>query len=87
VRDVSTTDDRAILQGVISLAAASSVKLLPRRQTVAHGVMLLRLGCELAQVYVAGPCSPTDARLGHAQQPIPRGRAAPHAGSAAAGGR
>jgi diguanylate cyclase (GGDEF)-like protein/PAS domain S-box-containing protein len=45
-------DDRAILQGVIGLAAAFGRKVIAEGvESVAHGTVLLQLGCELAQGY------------------------------------
>jgi diguanylate cyclase (GGDEF)-like protein/PAS domain S-box-containing protein len=53
VRDMlDDPDDLAILQGVISLAAAFRCTVIAEGvETVAHGTALLRLGCELAQGY------------------------------------
>ncbi|WP_020507445.1 EAL domain-containing protein [Lamprocystis purpurea] len=45
-------DDLAILDGVLALAAAFDRQVIAEGvETVEHGVMLLRLGCELAQGY------------------------------------
>jgi EAL domain-containing protein (putative c-di-GMP-specific phosphodiesterase class I) len=45
-------DDMAILQGVISLAAAFKREVISEGvETLAHGAALLQLGCELAQGY------------------------------------
>ncbi len=45
-------DDLAILQGVIGLSSAFRREVIAEGvETVAHGVMLLQLGCELAQGY------------------------------------
>jgi diguanylate cyclase (GGDEF)-like protein/PAS domain S-box-containing protein len=45
-------DDLAILEGVISLASAFRRQVIAEGvETVAHGAMLLQLGCELAQGY------------------------------------
>jgi diguanylate cyclase (GGDEF)-like protein len=45
-------DDLAILQGVIGLARAFGREVIAEGvETVAHGVLLLQLGCELAQGY------------------------------------
>ena len=45
-------DDRAILQGVIGLAAAFKRKVIAEGvESIAHGTVLLQLGCELAQGY------------------------------------
>lgn len=44
--------DQAILQGVISIAASLSIEPIAEGvETIAHGNMLLDLGCELAQGY------------------------------------
>jgi diguanylate cyclase (GGDEF)-like protein/PAS domain S-box-containing protein len=53
VRDMlDDPDDLAILQGVIGLASAFRRGVIAEGvETVAHGVMLLQLGCELAQGY------------------------------------
>ncbi len=53
VRDMlGDPDDLAILQGVIGLAAAFKREVIAEGvETVAHGSMLLELGCELAQGY------------------------------------
>ncbi|MHB1677310.1 MAG: EAL domain-containing protein [Sulfuriferula sp.] len=53
VRDMlSDPDDMAILDGVISLAAAFRCKVIAEGvETVEHGEILLQLGCELAQGY------------------------------------
>ncbi|MBV5297087.1 MAG: EAL domain-containing protein, partial [Rhodoferax sp.] len=53
VRDMlHDPDDLAILQGVISLAAAFKRQVIAEGvETVAHGSALLQLGCELAQGY------------------------------------
>ncbi|MDO8249534.1 MAG: EAL domain-containing protein [Rhodoferax sp.] len=50
-------DDLAILEGVIGLASAFRRQVIAEGvETVAHGAMLLQLGCELAQGYgVARP--------------------------------
>ncbi|WP_240538315.1 bifunctional diguanylate cyclase/phosphodiesterase [Rhodoferax sp. PAMC 29310] len=61
VRDMlDDPDDRAILQGVISLAAAFKREVIAEGvETVAHGTVLLQLGCELAQGYgIARPMPP-----------------------------
>ncbi|MEI6601301.1 MAG: PAS domain S-box protein [Comamonadaceae bacterium] len=61
VRDViGDPDDIAILQGVIGLAAAFKHEVIAEGvETVAHGTLLLQLGCELAQGYgIAGPMPP-----------------------------
>jgi diguanylate cyclase (GGDEF)-like protein/PAS domain S-box-containing protein len=53
VRDMlDDPDDLAILEGVISLAAAFKREVIAEGvETVAHGTALLQLGCELAQGY------------------------------------
>jgi diguanylate cyclase (GGDEF)-like protein/PAS domain S-box-containing protein len=61
VRDMlDDPDDLAILQGVIGLANAFRRDVIAEGvETVAHGVMLLQLGCELAQGYgIARPMAP-----------------------------
>jgi diguanylate cyclase (GGDEF)-like protein/PAS domain S-box-containing protein len=53
VRDMlDDPDDLAILQGVIGLASAFKRQVIAEGvETVAHGTLLLQLGCELAQGY------------------------------------
>jgi len=53
VRDMlDDPDDLAILQGVIGLARAFQREVIAEGvETVAHGTLLLQLGCELAQGY------------------------------------
>ncbi len=53
-------DDLAILQGIISLATAFGRDVIAEGvETVAHGTVLLQLGCELAQGYgIARPMPP-----------------------------
>ena len=53
VRDMlDDPDDLAILQGVIGLAAAFKREVIAEGvETVAHGTLLLQLGCKLAQGY------------------------------------
>ena len=53
VRDMrDNPDDTAILQGVIGLAAAFNREVIAEGvETVAHGTLLLAMGCELAQGY------------------------------------
>ena len=53
IRDMlDDADDLAILQGVLGLAAAFQRSVIAEGvETVAHGRMLLRLGCECAQGY------------------------------------
>ena len=53
VRDMlDDPDDLAILEGVISLASAFRRQVIAEGvETVAHGALLLQLGCELAQGY------------------------------------
>ena len=65
VRDMlGDPDDVAILVGVLGLAAAFQRKVIAEGvETLAHGEMLLRLGCEWAQGYaVARPMSADDFR-------------------------
>jgi diguanylate cyclase (GGDEF)-like protein/PAS domain S-box-containing protein len=60
VRDMlDDPDDLAILQGVIGLASAFRRDVIAEGvETVAHGSLLLQLGCELAQGYgIARPMS------------------------------
>ena len=61
VRDMlDDPDDLAILQGVIGLAAAFKREVIAEGvETIAHGTLLLQLGCELAQGYgIARPMPP-----------------------------
>jgi EAL domain-containing protein (putative c-di-GMP-specific phosphodiesterase class I) len=53
VRDMlEDTEDLAILQGVIGLAGAFKRQVIAEGvETVAHGNLLLLLGCDLAQGY------------------------------------
>jgi len=53
VRDMlDDPDDLSILQGIIGLAAAFGREVIAEGvETVAHGTLLLQLGCELAQGY------------------------------------
>ncbi len=63
VRDMlDDDDDLAILQGVISLAHAFKREVIAEgMETMAHGVRLLQLGCELAQGYgIARPMPEQD---------------------------
>jgi diguanylate cyclase (GGDEF)-like protein len=63
VRDMlDDPDDLAILEGIIGLAAAFNRKVIAEGvETIAHGTMLLHLGCELAQGYgIARPMPPED---------------------------
>ncbi|MDO8456902.1 MAG: EAL domain-containing protein [Burkholderiaceae bacterium] len=54
-------DDLAILQGVIGLAAAFKRQVIAEGvETVAHGSLLLQLGCELAQGYGIARPMPAD---------------------------
>ena len=60
VRDMlDDPDDLAILQGVISLAAAFKRQVIAEGvETVEHGSLLLQLGCDLAQGHgIARPMS------------------------------
>jgi EAL domain-containing protein (putative c-di-GMP-specific phosphodiesterase class I) len=61
VRDMlDDPDDMAILEGVIGLAAAFKHQVIAEGvETIAHGTLLLQLGCELAQGYgIARPMPP-----------------------------
>ncbi len=63
VRDMLTdTDDLAIVQGVIGLAKAFRRNVIAEGvETIAHGELLLPLGCELAQGYgIARPMPAAD---------------------------
>ncbi|MEO8121517.1 MAG: EAL domain-containing protein, partial [Rhodoferax sp.] len=63
VRDMlDDPDDLAILEGVIGLASAFRRQVIAEGvETVAHGAMLLQLGCELAQGYgIARPMPAAD---------------------------
>ncbi len=62
VRDMlDDPDDLAILQGVIGLAAAFKRQVIAEGvETVAHGTVLLQLGCELAQGYGIARPMPAD---------------------------
>jgi diguanylate cyclase (GGDEF)-like protein/PAS domain S-box-containing protein len=53
-------DDMAILEGVIGLAAAFKHEVIAEGvETIAHGTLLLQLGCELAQGYgISRPMPP-----------------------------
>ena len=53
VRDMlEDPDDRAIVQGVISLSTAFNRQVIAEGvETIAHGTQLLAMGCELAQGY------------------------------------
>jgi diguanylate cyclase (GGDEF)-like protein/PAS domain S-box-containing protein len=56
VRDMlQDADDLAIVEGVVSLSKAFQRKVIAEGvETIAHGVALLQLGCELAQGYGIG---------------------------------
>ena len=63
VRDMlEDPEDLAILEGVLGLASAFRRQVIAEGvETVAHGVMLLQLGCELAQGYgIARPMPAVD---------------------------
>ena len=63
VRDMlEDPEDLAILEGVLGLASAFRRQVIAEGvETVAHGVMLLQLGCELAQGYgIAHPMPAVD---------------------------
>jgi diguanylate cyclase (GGDEF)-like protein/PAS domain S-box-containing protein len=55
-------DDLAILEGVIGMASAFRRQVIAEGvETVAHGTLLLQLGCELAQGYgIAAPMAAAD---------------------------
>ncbi|WP_296494487.1 EAL domain-containing protein [Rhodoferax sp.] len=63
VRDMlEDPDDLAILEGIISLAAAFRCNVIAEGvETIEHGTLLLQLGCELAQGY--GIARPMPAEL------------------------
>jgi diguanylate cyclase (GGDEF)-like protein len=65
VRDMlDDPDDLAIIKGVIGLAAAFHRQVIAEGvETVAHGVSLLSLGCELAQGYGIARPMPADALI------------------------
>jgi len=57
-------DDLAILEGVISLASAFRRQVIAEGvEAVAHGTLLLQLGCELAQGYGIARPMPAQALL------------------------
>lgn len=62
VRDMlDDPDDLAILKGIIGLAAAFKRDVIAEGvESVAHGAMLLRMGCELAQGYGIARPMPAD---------------------------
>jgi len=63
VRDMlSDPDDLAILRGIIGLAHAFECEVIAEGvETIAHGTLLLQLGCELAQGYgIARPMPAQD---------------------------
>jgi diguanylate cyclase (GGDEF)-like protein/PAS domain S-box-containing protein len=66
VRDMLTDpDDLAIVEGVIGLAKAFRRQVIAEGvETVAHGRLLLKLGCELAQGYAIARPMPADALAG-----------------------
>ena len=54
-------EDLAILEGVLGLASAFGRRVIAEGvETVAHGIMLLQLGCELAQGYSIARPMPAD---------------------------
>jgi EAL domain-containing protein (putative c-di-GMP-specific phosphodiesterase class I) len=62
VRDMlDDHEDLAIVQGVIGLAAAFHREVLAEGvETIAHGVKLIELGCQLAQGYgISRPMPPS----------------------------
>ena len=81
VRDMlDDPSDMAILQGVIGLAAAFKRQVIAEGvETVAHGAMLLQLGCELAQGYGIARPMPAEHMPAWAAswQPDPAWRVAP----------
>jgi diguanylate cyclase (GGDEF)-like protein/PAS domain S-box-containing protein len=62
VRDMlEDADDLAIVEGVVGLARAFQREVIAEGvETIAHGVALLRLGCELAQGYGIARPMPAD---------------------------
>jgi EAL domain-containing protein (putative c-di-GMP-specific phosphodiesterase class I) len=62
VRDMlEDTDDLAIVKGVVSLSKAFQLEVIAEGvETIAHGVALLKLGCELAQGYGIARPMPAD---------------------------
>jgi EAL domain-containing protein (putative c-di-GMP-specific phosphodiesterase class I) len=62
VRDMlNDTDDLAIVEGVLALAAAFSMEVIAEgMETTKHGDMLLQLGCDLAQGYGIAHPMPAD---------------------------
>ncbi|TCT21578.1 EAL domain-containing protein [Thiobaca trueperi] len=62
VRDMlKDPDDLSILEGVLSLATAFQRQTIAEGvETLAHGQLLLQLGCELAQGYEIAPPMPAD---------------------------
>jgi len=58
------TEDLAIVEGVLSLADAFHRQVIAEGvETQAHGIMLLRLGCDLAQGYAIARPMPAEAML------------------------
>jgi len=62
VRDMlEDADDLAILQSVMGLAKAFDRQVTAEGvETIAHGTLLLKLGCDLAQGYGIAPPMPAD---------------------------
>ena len=62
VRDMlEDTDDLAIVKGVVGLAKAFQRDVIAEGvETIAHGIALLELGCELAQGYGIARPMPAD---------------------------
>ena len=63
VRDmIDDADDLAIVEGVVGLAKAFHREVIAEGvETIAHGVLLLKLGCELAQGYgIAKPMAASE---------------------------
>ncbi|MDP1524208.1 MAG: EAL domain-containing protein [Rhodocyclaceae bacterium] len=69
VRDMlDDPDDLAILDGVLGLAVAFQRQAIAEGvETLAHGAMLLRMGCDLGQGYVIARPMPADAVAGWVQ--------------------
>ena len=62
VRDMlDDPSDRAIVEGVIGLANTFGRKIVAEGvETIAHGELLLQLGCQLAQGYAIAKPMPAD---------------------------
>lgn len=58
---INAADDVAIVEGIIAMASLSRHSVLAEGvETVEHGIMLLRLGCDLAQGYAIARPMPAD---------------------------